>query len=297
MKLPHVFLALAIVVVAVVGMAGWRGHHFTQPPFEIFPDMNYQDKVKDQQASAFFADGIASRPPIDGTVAEEMPAKNDYWATGKWDDTHWGDGIPVHGATEDAPALAVDDVNMARGRERYTIDCAMCHGVAGKGDGITSKYGFNGAANYNTDRLRTASDGDIFNTITNGKGQMMGYGYNLNIDDRWRIIMYIRALQHSENAKLQDASLEEQRQLQAPKKPAGSAMNFPGATDPRAPYALPHQLIDDAGMNSIGKTYYVPFARTTRKPGSAMDDRKSQKDVVLLSQQTMHDWHDNLDGH
>jgi mono/diheme cytochrome c family protein len=228
MKLTHVFLAIAILAIGVVALAGVRGHHFTRPPFEIFPDMNYQDKVKDQQPSAFFADGVASRAPIDGTVAEEMPAKNDYWATGKWDESHWGDGIPVHGATDDAPALAVDDVNMERGRERYNINCAMCHGASGKGDGITSKYGLNGAANYHTDRLRTASDGDIFNTITNGKGQMMGYGYNINIDDRWRIVMYIRALQHSENAKIEDANLEERQQLTNPKKPAGSAMNTSG---------------------------------------------------------------------
>src|SRR5271167_2973179 len=138
MKPQYFALALFLAVITVVSIAGFRGDHFAKPPFEVIPDMNYQDKVKDQQPSAFFADGVASRPPIPGTVAEEMPAQDDYWATGKWDDTHWGDGIPVHDATEEAPALAVDDVNMARGRERYTIDCAMCHGVAGKGDGITS---------------------------------------------------------------------------------------------------------------------------------------------------------------
>jgi hypothetical protein len=64
------------------------------------------------------------------------------------------------------------------------------------------------------------NDGEIFNTITNGKGQMMGYGYNIEIDDRWRIIMYIRALQHAQNAKLQDASLDEQNQLNKAKKPS-----------------------------------------------------------------------------
>jgi mono/diheme cytochrome c family protein len=316
MKLTHVFLAIAIVAVAVVGMAGWRGHHFSQPPFEVFPDMNYQDKVKDQQASAFFADGIASRAPIDGTVAEEMPARNDYWATGKWDDTHWGDGIPVHGATGDAPALAVDDVNLARGRERYTIDCAMCHGVAGKGDGITSKYGFNGAANYNTDRLRTASDGDIFNTITNGKGQMMGYGYNINIDDRWRIVMYIRALQHSENAKLQDASLEEQRQLQAPKKPAGSAMNnSPSASKlffgrnslgdwtPRdmADHNI-HALSSDEkswlllqNERLIRQNTPPANAKPVKNPnGSMLDPTDEKSAVVYLDQHTMKNWRDSI---
>jgi hypothetical protein len=55
---------------------------------------------------------------------------------------------------------------------------------------------------------------------------MMGYGYNITIDDRWRIVMYIRALQHSENAQLNDASAEEQQKLQSAKKPAGSAMNL-----------------------------------------------------------------------
>jgi hypothetical protein len=64
------------------------------------------------------------------------------------------------------------------------------------------------------------TDGEIFNTITNGKGQMFPFGANIAIDDRWRIIMYIRALQHSDNAKLQDASPREQNTLQNPPKPA-----------------------------------------------------------------------------
>jgi mono/diheme cytochrome c family protein len=248
MKLPYVFLAIALVVVCVVAMAGFRGHHFQKPPFEIFPDMNYQDKVKDQQASAFFADGVASRLPVDGTVAEEMPAKNDYWATGKWDDTHWGDGIPVHPGVNGGRALAVDEADMERGRERYEIGCAVCHGSTGAGNGITSKYGLNGAANYQTDRLRQASDGDIFNTITNGKGQMMGYGYNISIDDRWRIIMYIRALQHSAHATMNDASGPEREQLlNPPKKPAGSAMNF---SRPSSKLACDQSSLGDSGRDN-----------------------------------------------
>jgi mono/diheme cytochrome c family protein len=242
MMLRYFFLALLLVAVAVVAMAGFRGHHFSQPPFEVFPDMNYQPKVKDQVPSAFFSDGSASRPPIAGTVAEEMPAQNDYWSTGKWDDTHWGDGIPVHGARDGGAALAIDDVNLARGRERYTINCSMCHGAAGDGKGITSLYGLNGAANYNTDRLRTTPDGDIYNTITNGKGQMMGYGYNITIDDRWRIVMYVRALQHSENASINDASPEEQAQLNKGKKPAGSAMNGNGAKTQSVVYLTPQTM-------------------------------------------------------
>ncbi len=54
-------LAVLLVVIAVISMAGWRGHRFQKPPFELFPDMNYQPKVKDQQPSTFFADGMSSR--------------------------------------------------------------------------------------------------------------------------------------------------------------------------------------------------------------------------------------------
>ncbi len=212
MKMRYFNLAVLLAVIAVIAMAGFRGHRFSKPPFEIFPDMNYQPKVKDQQPSAFFADGLASRPPVDGTVAEEMPAVMDYWATGKYDAAHWGDGIPVHASKDGERPLAVTDSDLARGRERYTINCAICHGAAGDGKGITSQYGIN-ATSYQSDRLRAMNDGEIFNTITNGKGQMMGYGYNIAIDDRWRIIMYIRALQHAQNAQIQEASPQEVKEL------------------------------------------------------------------------------------
>jgi mono/diheme cytochrome c family protein len=223
MKLRYFFLALALAVLAVVLIAGFRGQHSTKPPFEIFPDMIYQDKVKDQVPSAFFADGNSARAPIPGTVAMEMPAQNDYGATGKWDDTHWGDGIPVHAAVDGGRPLQIDAADMARGRERYTISCEVCHGAAGDGQGITSKYGLSGAASYHTDRLRQMTDGELFNTITNGKGMMLGYGYNITSDDRWRIIMYIRALQRSQNALVADASSDEQAQLEKTKKPAAPA--------------------------------------------------------------------------
>ena len=118
MKLSYFFLAFALVVLGVFTIAGFRGDHFSKPPFEIFPDMNYQDKLKDQQPSAFFPDGAGDRTPVPGTVALEMPGVNDYWATGKWDATHWGTGIPVHDSISGGRPLQVDATNMARGRER-----------------------------------------------------------------------------------------------------------------------------------------------------------------------------------
>ena len=287
MKLSYFFLALILAVITVISIFGFRGQHSAKPPMEIFPDMIYQDKVKDQQTSAFFADGVAARALIPGTVAEEMPAQDDYWSTGKWDDSHWGDGIPVHDAIGGGRPLQIDAANMARGRERYTITCEPCHGAAGDGKGITSFYGLNGAANYHVDRLRQEPDGALFDTITNGRGQMMGYNYNITIDDRWRIVMYIRALQRSQNAALADASPDEQAQLDktktpppapapapvapapgpaptstpAPAKPAGSAMINKLFHD-RFAYAVSERLISDRGYSIVSPTYFEAFANS-----------------------------------
>ena len=289
MKLRYFNLAVLLAVIAVIAMAGFRGHHFAKPPFEVFPDMNYQPKVKDQQPSAFFADGVASRPPIDGTVAEEMPAVLDYWATGKFDVGHWGDGIPAHAAKDGELPLAVSDFDMARGRERYQINCAVCHGAAGDGKGITSQYGIN-ATSYQSDRIRAMNDGEIFNTITNGKGQMLGYGYNIAIDDRWRIIMYIRALQHAENAKLQEASPQEQADLQkASKKTTGlNPIKFrPFAIDYLTKNSLASWYDSNDHSQSgrvVEKSFTYSFAP---KPQNA-DTVK----IKYLNQRTMHGWID-----
>jgi mono/diheme cytochrome c family protein len=279
MKFSYFFLALALAVIAIVSIAGFRGDHFQKPPFEVFPDMNYQDKVKDQQPSAFFADGNSARPPIPGTVAEEMPAQSDYWSTGKWDDNHWGDGIPVHDGVNGDRPLQVDAANMARGRERYTISCEVCHGAAGDGKGIVSKYGLNGAASYHVDRLRQETDGQLFDTISNGKGQMLGYGYNVTIDDRWRIVMYVRALQRGENATMADASPEEQADLQKTAKPAP-------ATPAPAPATTPEPTKPaGSAMNGTDRT------DTTNKTYGSYQSSTSHS-VRLLSQQTMKGWTD-----
>jgi mono/diheme cytochrome c family protein len=290
MKPQYAILALLLAVVTVLSIAGFRGDHFAKPPFEVLPDMNYQDKVKDQVPSAFFADGNSARAPIPGTVAEEMPADNSYWATGKWDDTHWGDGIPMHAAVDGGRPLQVDEANMARGRERYTISCAVCHGAAGDGKGITSKYGLNGAASYHVDRLRQETDGQLFDTISNGKGQMLGYGYNVTIDDRWRIVMYIRALQRSQNAEIADATLEEQGQLEKTKKPATPppAQGAPAPTATPAP-AKPAGSASK-GTNETNRTYATAPASQTYPSLPSYLSHSPNPAIVYLSRQTMKGW-------
>jgi mono/diheme cytochrome c family protein len=223
------FLLLFVLTgVALVAILGFRGQKGSQPPFELFPDMVRQVKVRAQAPLGFFADGRGPRLPVAGTVpiGYEMPnpentpsgappgellshqrvafsAGTDYYNTGKMGD-RWGTGIPI----EVTPQL------MERGRERFNITCAMCHGATATGNGITKQYGLATVVTLQDDRIRKMADGEIFNTLTNGKNTMMAYGPNIMVADRWAIIAYLRALQRSQNASINDVPEEHHSEME-----------------------------------------------------------------------------------
>jgi len=220
------FLLISLLItIAAVAVLGFRGEKTTNEPWEIFPDMVRQMKVRAQSPLGFFADGRGPRMPINGTVpigyempkpptnapaaAEAMPrgfsVGTDYFDTGKMGDK-WGTGIP-------AP---VTPQLLQRGRERFNITCAMCHGATAAGNGITKQYGLNTVVTLQDDRIRKMADGEIFNTITNGKNTMMAYGPNIMVADRWAIIAYLRALQRSQNAAIADVPPEHRADLEKP---------------------------------------------------------------------------------
>ncbi len=229
--MKYFFLAFAGAIILVVILAGPRDRHSPNRPLEFFPDMVRQSKVKPQSPSAFFADQVGPRLPVGGTVpmgyhiphdtvppltqvahadqtgivehpTYEYTQAPDYYNTGKMGDK-WGTGIPL----EVTPDL------LAKGQERFTINCQVCHGGTGGGNGVTSKYGLNGIANYHEDKYLQMSDGQIFNTITNGYQSMMGYGANIAIRDRWAIVCYIRALQKSQLVKLEELPADQAEKI------------------------------------------------------------------------------------
>ena len=227
--LRYFFIALGLFLVLLVAVAGFRGQKSSKPPIEIFPDMDHQPKVKAQVPSNFFADDRGNRLPVAGTVPlgyEEPLSKDnpfpdegkyrtvrysagtDYFNTGRFGD-RWGTGIP----------LPVNAELLQRGKERYTIFCGVCHGASGAGNGVTGQYGLVAIANFHQDRLRNMADGEIFNTITHGKNTMLGYGASIPVDDRWAIVAYVRALQLSQNATLNDVPSDERANLEAPAQP------------------------------------------------------------------------------
>jgi len=138
----------------------------------------------------------------------EYTAGTDYYNTGKMGE-NWGTGMP-----EQIPVSA--DL-LKRGQEVFTIDCAVCHGATGQGNGITSKYGLLSIANYHQDKYRQMADGQIFNTITHGFNTMMAYGDKVPVKDRWAIVAYLRALQRSQNATINDVPDDQRAALEAQK--------------------------------------------------------------------------------
>jgi cytochrome c1 len=224
------FLIFFLLTIAVIAVCGFRGQKTTNPPWEIFPDMVRQMKVRAQSPLEFFADGRGPRAPIPGTVpiGYEMPhpqnsptgappgqelshrrlafsVGTDYYDTGKMGD-RWGTGIPI----QVTPQL------IQRGQQRFNITCAMCHGATAAGNGITKQYGLATVVSLQDDRIRKMADGEIFNTITNGKNTMMAYGPNLVVADRWAIIAYLRALQRSQAGSINDVPPEHRGGLEKP---------------------------------------------------------------------------------
>ena len=115
---------------------------------------------------------------------------------------------------------------LRRGRERYDIYCAPCHGLGGYGDGMVARRaadmqaagadtaaGWVAPTNYHNDDLRKRPAGHLYNTITNGIRSMPAYGKQIPVTDRWAIVAYVKALQRSQNARPDDVPPAEREKL------------------------------------------------------------------------------------
>jgi mono/diheme cytochrome c family protein len=210
------YLITALTVVLLVSLLGFRGRTFTRPPMDVFPEwlfpgMKYQPKLTQQTASAFFADGLSDRVAPPNTVATSygpagQPLRSDnVLYLGKAADGSWARGFPA--------SLSVDRKFIERGRDRFTIYCSPCHGAVGDGNGVTKKYGMGATPTYHDDRLRKMAEGEIFNTITNGKGNMNPYSDKLVPADRWAVIAYVRALQRAQTGAIADVPDDHKAEL------------------------------------------------------------------------------------
>src|SRR5687768_17525059 len=140
----YFLLAFLLLCALAVSIAGFRGTPSRKPAIEVIPDMDRQPKIRPQTPSTFFADGRASRLPIQGTVA-----RGSHFL-----DTPVNTGL-VTGTTNFIAnnPLKITPQLMARGQQRYQIYCAPCHSPLGDGNGITKGFGMSIVANLNDPRI------------------------------------------------------------------------------------------------------------------------------------------------
>jgi len=164
--------------------------------------MQRQPKNKAYQASDYHADGLAMRHPPAGTVPYRS-AVEPAAATGLGED-----GRPV----AQGP-LPVSAATLARGRARFDVHCAVCHGVLGDGE---SQVALNMSLRRppSLHAYRDVPDGHLFRVVSSGFGLMPSYANELSVEDRWAVVAYVRALQLSQYAKVEQLPAEARERLE-----------------------------------------------------------------------------------
>jgi mono/diheme cytochrome c family protein len=154
-------------------------------------DMHDQPRFKPYAKSDFFADQRSARPLVDGTIARGHLRDDTLLFTGK------ADGKPV-----EVFPFAITASVMERGHERFDIFCSPCHGRTGTGDGMIVRRGYRRPPTFHQDRLRQVAPGYVFDVITSGFGAMPDYAQQIPVEDRWAIVAYMKALQRSQQATI-----------------------------------------------------------------------------------------------
>jgi mono/diheme cytochrome c family protein len=190
------FMFIAVMSLLLAGCA--RETPSDKPPIHLNPNMYDQQKYLPQAESKFFADSSAMRTPVPGTVERGFLHEDNIYYTGKDDKGNFVKHAPVEITTQ----------LLDHGRERFDIYCSPCHSRVGDGKGIMVSRGYVPPPNFHTDQIRNMPDGEIFDVITHGIRNMPSYSHQISPDDRWAIITYLRALQRSHNATIDDVPVE-----------------------------------------------------------------------------------------
>ncbi|MFL6528527.1 MAG: c-type cytochrome [Chthoniobacterales bacterium] len=166
-----------------------------------------QQHLKPLAEENFFRDGAGSRVPPPHTVARGQLRDDEQFFTGK-----------IGKELAATMPMPVTRELLERGRERFDIYCAVCHGRTGEANGMIVQRGFPQPPSFHEQRLRDAPVGHFFDVMTNGYGVMYPYASRVTPEDRWAIVAYIRALQLSENATPADADANGAKQLETARR-------------------------------------------------------------------------------
>ena len=213
------FSAIALSMVFI----SCRGQRSSRPPVHLNHNMDQQRRYELQEPNEFFEDNRTLRQPVEGTISRGNLRHDQALYQGINEDSSFVEEIP----------LDVTRSFLYRGQEQYEIFCTPCHGITGDGQGIimTGGYGYVPAPSFHQDRLRNVSDGYIYSAIAEGIRNMPSYAHQIQVEDRWAIVAYVRALQRSQYVPEEEmkqfdvdiAALKEKRESQLAEEQAQQA--------------------------------------------------------------------------
>ncbi|OQX69838.1 MAG: hypothetical protein B6A08_02880 [Sorangiineae bacterium NIC37A_2] len=201
--------AVSLIPFAFIAKA--RAAKTTEGRVHVVWDMDFTPAYKAQEGNPLFGDQRSMRTPPEGTVALGQLHDDEHLYTGKVGD-EWASSFPE--------SLALSEATMERGKQQFGIYCTPCHGQLGDGNGIVHqrasklKQGWVPPSDLHQTYIKEQPAGQIFGAITNGVRNMPAYGPQISAEDRWAIVLYLRALQKSQSASVNDLTDAERAQLQ-----------------------------------------------------------------------------------
>ncbi len=167
---------------------GCQGMPSNKTPIHLNPNMDNQEKFKPQESNSFFENNMSMRIPVEGTIPRGYLDNDNSFYYGKNDKGEFIQKV--------SDVVDVDELFILRGKERYNIYCAICHGYTGDGNGLVAqnnKYPLM-PTSLHSNTLGGKTDGYFFDVISNGVRNMPGYSHQIDVKDRWAIVTYIKAL-------------------------------------------------------------------------------------------------------
>ena len=211
---PLVYTLVILVCASLVPFALFakaRSSKMDEGRRHLVWDMDFAPAYKAQSGNPLFADGRSMRTPPQGTVAQGHLNADDHMHLGKTAAGEWALTLPE--------GMTADDETMELGKVKFGTYCTPCHGFGGEGDGMVNKragalgQGWVPPTNLHEARLKTMPEGESYNTMTSGIRNMQGYGGQTTAEERWAIILYLRALQKSSSTPVGQLNDEDRAQL------------------------------------------------------------------------------------
>jgi mono/diheme cytochrome c family protein len=197
----HICLSVFFIALGLMVFTACRGQKSIHPPYHLVQNMDFQPKFRAYGENLFFQDRMNMRPLPEGTIPRGHLNEDEGLYSGVSDSQYVSNPLELNRAL------------LVRGQDRYDIFCAVCHGRAGDGKGIMVQKGFTPAPSYHEERIMAMADGQLFSVITGGIRTMPAMKNQVPVKDRWAIVSYIRALQRSQRATLDDVPAEEKEKL------------------------------------------------------------------------------------